>query len=203
MLDSSGNQMKCIGGWNDPENLTTFSAVMSLVHERTHGRTGPYLEACSECMKVHQGGKSGGCLAHKGSPRPQRSGNVTHSIEVRDTILKIKKDSGHQVNGACHLLPSDLREIGGYCSSSNDPFLFMICVMLLLSIDLFLRQMEFISLHYDNFMTNMFVMSDEFIVEALNLRVKGKAKRHKKKGALHCVMLCFMLRHATTPCHVH
>jgi hypothetical protein len=54
-------------------------------------------------------------------------------------------------------------------------------VLLLLAIDLFLHKMEFSSLTLENFNTNMFVMKDEYLIEALNIKVKGKRKRKRKR----------------------
>ena len=75
------------------------------------------------------------------------TGNVVNSTKVADTIAHIKAGSNHTVKGACHLLPSDVRDLRDHCLNSNDPYLFCIWVMLLLAIDLFLRKMEFQSLH--------------------------------------------------------
>ena len=101
---------------------------------------------------------------------------------MRNTVERIHKDSVHQVKGACHLLPSHVRAIGEYCISSNDPCQFAIFVLLLLAINLFLRKLEFSSLEDDNFNVNMFVMTGEYLVEALNLKVLGKGKRDQDRG---------------------
>ena len=74
-----------------------------------------------------------------------------------------------------------MRDIRDYCVNSNDPFHFGLFCVLLLSIDVFLRKVEFQSLSSDNFNSNLFVMTGEFLPEALNLKVKGKIKKTKNQ----------------------
>ena len=113
------------------------------------------------------------------------------STIVCDTFSYIRDNTAHMVNGACHLLPSHVRKIREYAASSNDIVWYEIFVMLLMSIELFLQKMEYSSLDGDNFNTNMFVMSDEFVPEALNLKVKGKKKRKKKRKGLNDFYACW------------
>ena len=74
-----------------------------------------------------------------------------------------------------------VRHIGLHCVTSNDPYLYGIYVLLLFSIDLFLRKMEFSSLEPNNFSTTMFVMTAQYTIEALNVKVKGK------RVSCHCL----------------
>ena len=80
------------------------------------------------------------------------------------------------------MLPSEVRILGRFCIASNNLFYLAIYALLLLSIDVFLRKIEFSSLDLENFNTAMFVMTDEYIIEALNLKAKGKKKKKSKKG---------------------
>jgi hypothetical protein len=182
IVNAKGDQLLAMGGWNDPEICDGLRSALSHVHANAHDMAGEYRNKCNACEKVFLQQGHGGCKVHASTPRPCRTGNVTLSTLVRDTIAHIKAASGHKVNGACHLLPRDLRDIRDHCVSSNDPFKLCIFTMLLLSIDLFLRKMEFQSLNEENFNTNMFVLSGENIIEALNVKVKGKKKKKKKKG---------------------
>jgi len=58
----------------------------------------------------------------------------------------------------------------------------MVFSLLLVAICLFLRKLEFTSLEDSNFNQEMFVMAADNIVEALNLKVLGKAVRDKDRG---------------------
>ena len=161
--DSEGNPMLCIGGWKDPEATNALRSALSAVHANAHDQVGEYREVCEACKAKWALLGHGSCDHHSGAPRPVRSGNVALASLVRDTIARVIKDSDHKVGGSCHLLPRDVRHIRDYCVNTNDPFLLGIFVMLLTSIDLFLRKIEYQSLHLDNFNTNLFVMNGEYI----------------------------------------
>lgn len=182
--DGTTQQLTAFGGWNDPEICDGFRSALAHVHANAHEMAGEYRNVCAQCKHQYETNNKRGCTHHESNPRPSRSGNVTLSTLMNDTIAHIKDASNHKVNGACHLLPGDLRQIRSYCISSNNPHLFCIFVMLLTSIELFLRKMEFTSLHSDNFNTDMFVFTAENVFDALNIKVKGKKKRKKKKRGL-------------------
>lgn len=153
------------------------------MHENTHGAVGPYKDQCPDCALAYSRNQnSTGCKEHHFDPRLRRTGNVCKATLVQDTTKRIHRDSAHKVQGACQLLPGDVRLIRDYCISSNDNFLFELFVCLLTSIELFLRKMEFSHLHEDSFNTHMSVMSGDFLIEALNLKVDGKRKRTKNLG---------------------
>lgn len=182
ILLHDGNVLKGGGLSSDPEWCDQFRTALSHQHEKAHDLVGSYVipcEPCSEAWKEHRSG----CDRHSNSPRTCRTGNATKSALFKDTIQFIKNNSTHQRNGAKQLLPSEVRDIGQHCINSNDAFLCMMFVLLLLAIDLFLRKIEFQSLHLDNFVTELFVMRQPYIVDALNVKVKGKKKKTKKKGA--------------------
>lgn len=125
-----------------------------------------------------------GCQIHSHSPAPRRRGNVVNSVLVKDTIAYIHKYSQHQVRGANQLTPSDVRYIGNYCIASNDRYLYGLFALALLAIDLFLRKTEFSSLHEDNFMQYMSVISKGDDPDSLVFKVKGKGKRTRHRGPL-------------------
>ena len=182
--DREGQDMTCKGGWKDPKNASPFSTALSTVHVNAHGRTGDYKDCCEGCSVAFRTGNTGGCEFHNGDPRTTRSGNVCRSTLVKNTIEHIVKNSDHQIVGAKHLLPSQVRQIRDHCIGSNDKGKFEIFSLLLMSISLFLRKMEYTSLEAANFNMEMFVMKDSYCIEALNLKVRGKSKRTKERGAL-------------------
>ena len=169
------------GSWNDPETCDTFRSAMTVVHVNAHDQVGEYRELCLECS-VNFAAKGCGCKYHASQARPCRSGNVCLSPAFVDTVAFIKANSLHKVRGSCHMLPSEVRILGRFCIASNNLFYLAIYALLLLSIDVFLRKIEFSSLDLENFNTAMFVMTDEYIIEALNLKAKGKKKKKSKKG---------------------
>jgi hypothetical protein len=66
-----------------------------------------------------------------------------------------------------------------------------IYVLLLLSIDLFLRRSEYSSLSDKNFNTNLFLLTDAFVIEALNISVKGKKTNRKERRYEHDTYACW------------
>ena len=169
------------GFWHDPECCDTFRSAMTVVHANAHGQVGEYRELCPECS-TNYAAKGFGCKYHASQARPCRSGNVCLSSGFVDTDALIKATNMHKVQGASHILPREVRMLGKYCIASNDLFYLGMYALLLVSIDLFLRKVEFSSLELANFNTTMFVMTDEYIIDALNLKVKGKKKKKSKKG---------------------
>ena len=179
-----------MGVWNDPDILDQLRSATTHVLVNGHGHGQTYWNMCKDCCVAASQNIFSGCKYH--SPcRLVTSGNVMGATSVRDTINYIRDKSHHVVSGACHLLPSHVRQIREYAASSNDIYWMEIYVLLLMSIELFLRKMEYSSLTVDNFNTNMFVMSDEYVVEAFNLKVKGKKKRKKKKKATNDTYPCW------------
>lgn len=180
--DAQGQEMLCIGGWNETGSCTHLTSALTAVHENAHGRIGGYHERCDTCLAEFVAGNPTGCVYHVGDPQTKRSGNVVHSTLVKDTVSFCHKTSDHVVQGARQLLPSQVRQIRDYCINSNDKCLVAIYTMLLLSIYLFLRKMEVEGLTDENFNIEMFVMTKEFLVDALNLKIHGKSKRTRDRG---------------------
>lgn len=173
-----------LGGWEDPEICDGMVTAITHVLENAHGFYNLYGEKCELCAEIcDRLGHAASCPQHGTmGARPQRTGNVMVATTVKDAIAYIKAKSTHLVRGACQVLPSEIRDIRAYCLSSNDTFMLGIYVALLMSVELYLRKIEFASLHEENYIKNMCVMTGTYEFRALNLRVKGKKKRKKKKG---------------------
>ena len=60
-MDAQNKQMKCIGGWNDPDNCKMFRSALTCVHENAHGRKGEHQEACAACKECFDKKEFGGC----------------------------------------------------------------------------------------------------------------------------------------------
>jgi len=170
-----------MGGWKDPDNSAGFNSALYTVHEIAHGRVGQYVDPCPQCRTLWTDNR-GGCESHANSPQPVRSGSVCSSTLMKNTIQWIHKRSNHKTNGSAQLLPKQVRQLGVHCVSGNDPCDFAIYVLLLVAINLFLRKLEFSSLKESNFNVDMFVMTGEYIVSALHLKVLGKGVRDTTRG---------------------
>ena len=184
LVNPRNKQIKGVGCWKDPDIVEGLKTAATHALINAHGHCEAFWEACQNCKNAAANHNFSGCQHHSPA-RLVRIGNVMTSVSVNDTVCHVRNNSNHVVRGACHLLPSHVRLVREHAQSSNDIFWFQICTVLLVSIELFLRKMECKSLTLENFNQNMFVMSDEHVVEALNLKVRGKKKRKKKKRDLN------------------
>ena len=182
MKDALGREMTCIGGWNAPGSCGHLTSALSAVHRNAHARCGGYQERCDTCSNENNAGSTGGCALHRGAAQLTRLGNVAESTLVHDTVLYCNKTSVHEVQGARQLLPSQVRLIRDHCINSNDKCLVQIYTMLLLSIYMFMRKMEVQQLTEESLNKNMFVMTESFLIEALNITILGKAKQTREHG---------------------
>ena len=180
LFNAKDEQLKGLGAWKDPEVLDNYRTAMVHVHGNCHGFDNRYWEACPHCVNNKNNGVFAPCNYHTFS-QTVRSGNVMYATRVKDSIIHIRKNSIHVVRGASHLLPGDVRQIRKFVEAANDVYWMGIYTMLLMSIELFLRKMEYSSLTAENFNTKMFVLSGEYNIDALNIKVKGKRKRRKAR----------------------
>ena len=168
------------GEWNATENMQHFLGCLGHVHKCAHEMSANFVNRCDECLKVYKKKEHGGCIHHP-IPRYTRTGNVATCTLVQNTLIHLKSVSTHTVKGSCHILPSDLRDIREYAKSSNDVLTMEIFTVLLMSVDLFLRKCEYSSLNEKNFNTKLFLLTDRFDPDALNISVKGKRTQTKER----------------------
>ena len=193
IVDAEGEVVTCGKkwcNWNCPDNMDQFCSALRHIHKNSHGMIDRYVNQCVDCLKVYKEKGHGGCRIHP-VPRYTRTGNVANSTKVKDTILTLKRNSAHIVLGACHLLPSEVRDIRDYAAAANDIWIMQIFTAFLMSIELFLRRCEYSSLTAENFNTEMFEMSDKDIIESLNISVKGKRKDTKERRETNETYACW------------
>jgi hypothetical protein len=171
------------GFWHASDNLNQLCSALSHVHRNAHGFGPSYGDQCEQCYEVYKQHGVGGCVHHS-PPMYTRRGDVTMTALVRDTMIYIRNNSTHTVSGACHLLPSDVRDLRAYAVATNDIWIMEVYTLLLLSIDLFLRKSEYSSISSENFNTKLFLLTDHFVIEALNVSVKGKRTQTKERRSL-------------------
>ena len=108
----------------------------------------------------------------------ERLVGISGSVSRRKDL---KSKSAHVAQGACHLLPSDVRIIRNWVHANNDLFGLEVYTLLLMSIELFLRKMECSSLQGENFNVGLFLLTDQCVPEALNVSVKGKNQQEREE----------------------
>ena len=113
--------------------------------------------------------------------RYSRVGNIASSTLFKNTVCYIKGRSTHFVQGAHHLLPSDVKILQTWVTANNGVFGFEVFTLLLMSIELFLHKVEYSSLCGNNFNEGLFLLNDKYIPEALNISDKGKKTNKKEK----------------------
>lgn len=175
-------QLRGTGRWHNCETLDQFSSALTHIHTNAHQMATSYTEKCDACLAIYKEKGIGGCMHHP-VPRYARLGNVSSTTLFKDTVSYLKSKSDHVVKGACHLLPSDVRVLRNWVHANNSVFGMEVFTLLLMSIDLFLRKVEYSSLSGDNFNQELFLMSDKYVAECLNISVKGKkTNRKERKG---------------------
>jgi len=88
-----------------------------------------------------------------------------------------------QVHGSARLLPSELRQLRDHLISSNDVRKFQLFVLLLTSIELFLRKKEFTQMHEDHCKQNMSIFVAPSTCDNLLFAIHGKRKKAGRRGA--------------------
>ena len=179
-----GSYVKCIGCWKCPDNLLALSAGLLAVHVSSHGRSGPYLEKCEDCAASDKGY----CVHHgANNPRTVRSGCVTYSTKFIDAKRYVNKFSNHVPNATGQLMPSDIRALGRYIAATNDPFKICLFAMMMTACYLFLRSQEFSVMCDESFIQKLFVMSDEYIVDGLELKLRVKNTHGNRGSGTFCI----------------
>jgi hypothetical protein len=87
-----------------------------------------------------------------------------------------QEHSGYKPNGDTPLSPKEIMLIRDFLVSSNEPFDFMLYVLILLSILLFLREEEAVDvkgISIDKFEFSTSIVSDGGIVDSLSVWIKG------------------------------
>jgi hypothetical protein len=67
-----------------------------------------------------------------------------------------------------------MRQIGLHCINSGSQFKVSIFVCVLLAVELFLRKEEFRGIEFEGFINDMMIMSSEYIIEGLVIKLKKK-----------------------------
>lgn len=175
--------MLCNGSWNDPTIADNFRTALKHLHKNCLDISIPYHNQCPACAKMYENRNDSrdGCELHTNYPRPRRAGNVATSAMLSNAIVHLKKVSNHEVDGSKQLLPSEVRMLKRHLISSNQLHLMGYYVIMLLSIDLYMRSFEFSNLKEENFNTNRHIMVGKYLVRALNVTFKGK-RCHRKGG---------------------
>ena len=186
LLDRHGQKVLGTGLWKCPHNCRHFKSALEHVHSNAHGLTADYSEPCDACIRDVENNRFGHnaiCRQHQNGPHIRRTGNAAKANIVSDTIRYIESNSDHVANGAKQLLPSDVRDIRAHCLIQDDTYYYGLFVLAILSIDCFLRKMEFSSINAASFISEMFTMVEKYTPMALMMKIEGKKKDLKaKKG---------------------
>jgi hypothetical protein len=166
------------GLWNKvATNLDGFTSALSGIH---HGlgwsHHTDYVAACPDCWEnnnkvphvFH-------CRIH--NPilfQPRTSGSVIQSEIFKSTKTFISCHGDHTVKRCGQVRPSEMRQIGLHCINSGSQFKVSIFVCVLLAVELFLCKEEFRGIEFEAFINDMMIMSSEYIIEGLVVKLKKK-----------------------------
>jgi len=155
---------------------------MKVVHEQGLEQGGSYHDACPECISQYEQNHQG-CLLHHPRIHRIRQGNPVTHASVQNTKKFLTDNSLHTVNGAKQVTPGEVRRLGSYCIAQNSWYHFAIFVLFLMSIELFLRRDEYRLAGGEAYQKNMCVMTGNFLVEAIALKLKVKKTRDNSRTA--------------------
>jgi hypothetical protein len=192
-VDGKKQPLLGTGAWNKPAtNLDGFTSALSAVHTGL-GWTihTDYVPACHGCWKNYQK-KVFYCKTHTQLQQFQSwsTGTVIQSAYYKSTKAFILADAGQPVK--YQLLPSEVRRIGEYCISSGSSFQVSIFICLLFAVDLFLHKEEFLWVDFDSFINNLMIMSDEYLIDGLVVKLKKKRTGSVEEKAGMLVLLLFL-----------
>ena len=171
--DVDGNLIKCLGGWKNPRCIDNLCSAVSAVHI-AHGLVGQYQDTCDACLSLPDDKRREGCWHHPNNAAVKRIGDATKSGEFKNCIKQSDKDGkGYETNGSCQLTPAEVRAIFRHLTSADDIESFQYYVMLIVSIQLFLRFNEYGYMQYEHFLPEMSVITDQAL-DALTVQVQGK-----------------------------
>jgi hypothetical protein len=100
------------------------------------------------------------------------------------------------------LRPSELRRIGDHCISSGSTFQVSIFICLLFAVDLFLHKEEFLGVDFDSFINHLMIMSGEYLVDGLVVKLKKKRTGSIEEKAGKFGVATVPVKH-TNEVHIH
>lgn len=169
--------LKGCGKWNDPHsNLEQFTSALSGVHVGHGVVKSSFSNVCDKCRENWlKDDRTEGCNSHSSAACCQRrKGNATKSPLFEGTKSFLISMCKHTVKGAEQLLPSEVKQLGVHCINSCDKFLVMVYVIILFGIDLFMRKFEIQATNHESFLTDLFVMNGEYLVQSMLVHLKKK-----------------------------
>jgi hypothetical protein len=197
--DVDGKEIVVDGGWNAEINQNQFSSTITKIHE-IRGEKGSYSKKCLECWDIDlstNGATLGisyltkGCRSHRGNPLLFQSGDPTESKVFNNAKNWLKsKQRDHIIAGATPITPFQLLKIRKRLLSSNCVADLQMYVLILISINLFLRSNEatgeiedpetkkmiYTGLSVSSIVSELCVVNDG-VVEAIALKVMGKTDK--------------------------
>jgi hypothetical protein len=184
------------GAWSEADTiLAAFTSALSAIQtglgwtDKTH-----YNPACRDCLKNYPKQEFSSCQIHPpAQSHPWSTGTVIQSQYYQSTKLFISVHAPPPADKMVRyqLFPSVLRRIGDHCISSGSSFQVSIFICLLFAVDLFLHKEEFLGVDFDSFINNLMIMSGEYLVDGLVVKLKKKRTGSIKEKAGTLLMLFY------------
>ena len=166
------------------KTLDTAGSAIYNVHV-THDHGGSYVEACAACITVREEALANGdavtpCTQHKNNSRQgtwYRHGNPTRHNDWKQNKSTLM-DPNYEPNGCKYLDPADVRDLIDSLLAMNTIAGLKMIVMILVSIKIFLRADETVTIKSESFLPSLFLRINGFI-HAIGLGISGKSDQGK------------------------
>lgn len=170
--------IKCRGDWTSISTLKLLGSSLSKLSEHFKKLEGPYDDTCDECVSLHNLKSKTSrktCEMHGNVRVLHPRGNLTTSTKYKTAKKRLEGyiDQEYVTRSTVAYLPSEVRQLRTYLLAQNKLEDLMIWTILILSIKLFLRIEEALSLSIESFETDL-ATKNKFRVKTLLLKVKGK-----------------------------
>jgi hypothetical protein len=168
------DQIKSKGkGWLSNKVMGIFGSAIGNIH-RVHLHSGDYMEGCSACGLNRE---NNGCEKHRFGRIANwiRQGNPTKDNDYKTNMATLK-DPNYVPNGCSHVDPGDIRDMRDFLLKSNTLSGLKMLVMILISVKLFFRADEIVTLTVESFIPELFFRMFAKIY-AVGLQVTGKSEQ--------------------------
>lgn len=209
--DIEGNYVYCDQRWNAPKVVKQFGSAVAALH-KAKGHIGEYQVPCDDCCVIDRSGDEHGnrfgCKMHRGNPLLVARGLPNSSETIINAIKQTLKDGERYVeSGDTPLTAFELLKVRQRLLSTNDPQDFQLCVLILISVRLFLRSSEAsgdktivkkkpdgtettevvpTGIEMSAFMEDLAIIGCDGSVERLAIKIKGKTDQQMEILFLYC-----------------
>ena len=184
-----GKPLLCQGIWTAESTVKTFRSALSKVAIHYTPTQGDYIQPCKGCLKLAS--KGIGCAVHKNNPRNDVGGSVVKGVAFKSHLKLVEEyvSQMYQSRATYGMLPDQTRMIRLACISANDAYSLMIWTLIIVSIKLFARIDETLTMKVEDLPPEYFIVVEDDL-KALCATLYGKTDKVKEHMAIWDDEMC-------------